>query len=126
MSPKQKLEDLIALCEALQSQRRHLITARGNRGWRAARVRAAVKTIRACRASILVAFEDIHAMRDRDSMAVSIEKLDVRISELKGKIARLDKSNSASKIAEKIKRMQAQLRAMNAELPAEFRLEDIL
>ena len=100
--------------------------ARNNRGWRLARVRAAVKTIRACHVAIQAAVSDILTMRDRASMDAQVEKLDARIVDLNAKILRTDKVSEAGKMADKIARMKAKLRELNAQMPAEFRLEDIL
>lgn len=126
MSPKQKLDDLIALREALRSQRRWLIHAKNDHGWRSARVRAAIQTIRACQASIAAAWKEIRTLRNTASMDEQVKAIDKRVAQISRQIVCLDKSSQAAKTAEKIRKMQAQLRELNAGLPAEFRLEDIL
>lgn len=126
MSPKQKLDDLIALREALRSQRRWLIHAKNDHGWRSARVKAAIQTIRTCRATIAAAWNEIRTLRNTASMEEQMQMIDKRVAQISQQIIRLDKSSQAAKTAEKIRKMQAQLRELNAGLPAEFRLEDIL
>lgn len=126
MSPKQKLDDLVALREALKSQRRWLTHAKNDRGWRLARVKAAIATIRCAREHILAAVNEIMMLRNTTSMDNQAEALDKRVAELTLKIARLDKTSQAARVAEKIRKMQAQMREMNAGLPIEFRLEDIV
>jgi Zn-dependent M16 (insulinase) family peptidase len=126
MSPKQKLDDLIALREALRSQRRWLTHAKNDHGWRIARVRAAIHTIRACRATILAAIAEIAGLRDTKSMDEQAARIDARIEDLSKKIVMLDKTSQAARVAEKIRKMQERMREMNASLPLEFQLEDIL
>lgn len=126
MSPKQKLDDLIALRDALQSQRRWVIQARGDRSRRYAKIRAAVQTIKTCRVTIAAAWSEIMLLRDYASMDTQAEKLDKRIAELTQQIGRLDKTNVVAQMQEKMRKMQAEIRRLNAELPVEFKLADIL
>lgn len=116
-----KLRDLIALRQAIICARREMIRMRDNRKWRTHRVRQCIVTIRRCSRTIVDSLREIVTLRSVDNMNASIDAMDVRIEKLRMQILH------AAKIAqlEKLRAMQAQIRALNDELPEEFQENDI-
>lgn len=126
MSPKQQLDDLIALREALQSQRRWLLGARNNRGARTAKVKSAVRSIRAARAAIETAVAEIALVRDVKATDTQIDAIDIRLKQLSARIGQLDRTNTAAQTLMRMQRMKEQFAALNASLPDDLKIEDIL
>lgn len=118
MTHEEKLRDLIALSDALRSERKSLIRSANSRSWRSARVRNAIRAIRNAHSVIGKALAEINTLRNRDALYASLEALDLRIAELNASILRQRK---LSKLI-KLRALQEQITALNTELPDEFKV----